>query len=112
MRPINADALLKQLAEVVQRADKDVAYTGNRTSDLTWDTAVEYIKNAPTIKPEHKKGKWIYPSGIVGFGRCSECKALWDYLLITNRFFRHCPRCGAKIENSPFKDGKEMEVEQ
>lgn len=70
------------------------------------ETAIEVLK-----QPEQKKGKWIYPSGIVGFGRCSECKALWDYSLITNRFFRHCPRCGAKIENCPFKD-TEMEVEQ
>lgn len=72
----------------------------------------DMISMLPSVQSEQKKGKWIYPSGIVGFGRCSECKALWDYSLITNRFFRHCPRCGAKIENSPFKDGKEMEVEQ
>lgn len=69
------------------------------------------IQQLPSVQPEQKKGKWIYPSGIVGFGRCPECKALWDYSLITNRFFRHCPRCGAKIENSPFKDTEREEEE-
>lgn len=93
--------------EIVKELERaKAAYNYNAFAALT--EAIEIL----TQKPEHKKGKWIYPSGIVGFGRCSECKALWDYSLITNRFFRHCPRCGAKIENSPFKDGKEMEVEQ
>lgn len=71
----------------------------------------DMISMLPSVQSEQKKGKWIYPSGIVGFGRCSECKALWDYSLITNRFFRHCPRCGAKIENCPFKD-TEREAEE
>lgn len=49
MRPIDADTLLKQLAKVAQRTNEDAVYTGNRDSGLTWDMAVEYIKNAPTI---------------------------------------------------------------
>ena len=47
------------------------------------------------LSKERKTGKWIYPSDIVGFGRCSECKALWDYSLIINKFFKICPRCGS-----------------
>lgn len=35
MRPIDADRLLKQLVEVVQRADKDAAYIENRGSAFT-----------------------------------------------------------------------------
>lgn len=42
-----------------------------------------------------KTGRWIYPSDITGFGRCSECRALWDYSLITNKYFKICPRCGS-----------------
>ena len=42
-----------------------------------------------------KTGKWIYPSDVTGFGRCSECKALWDHSLITNKYFKICPRCGS-----------------
>lgn len=59
MRPIDADALLKQLAEVAQRANKNAAYTGNRSSELSWNMAVNYIKNAPTIEPEQTIAKWI-----------------------------------------------------
>ena len=50
MRPIDADALLEQLAEAVRRADEDAAYTGNRNSEVSFDMAVKYIKNAPTIE--------------------------------------------------------------
>ena len=54
------------------------------------------IKNLPAADVvERKTGKWIYPSDIIGFGRCSECKALWDYSLITNKYFKICPRCGS-----------------
>ena len=44
---------------------------------------------------ERKTGKWIYPSDVIGFGRCSECQALWDYSLMTNKYFKICPRCGS-----------------
>lgn len=44
---------------------------------------------------ERKTGKWIYPSDIIGFGRCSECKALWDYSLMINKSFKIFPRCGS-----------------
>ena len=44
-------------------------------------------------------GHWI-SSGIDGFDRCSNCKALWDVSLTKrNRFFMHCPRCGAKMDS-------------
>ena len=43
-------------------------------------------------------GHWI-DSGIDGFDRCSNCKAIWDVSLTKrNMFFRHCPRCGAKMD--------------
>lgn len=43
--------------------------------------------------------KWIYPSDIIGFGRCPYCNSLWDYSLISNRFFKHCPRCGQEVKS-------------
>lgn len=49
---------------------------------------------------EPKPMKWIYPTDIVGFGRCENCKALWDVSLIRNKFFKHCPRCGHPMERS------------
>lgn len=59
--------------------------------------AVEIAVQALSAQPECKKGKWIQPCDITGFGRCSNCNALWDNSLIENRFFRHCPRCGADM---------------
>ena len=49
------------------------------------------IKELPFAQ---RKGKWIYPTDIKGYGRCPHCKALWDYSLISNPFFKFCPRCG------------------
>ena len=62
----------------------------------TRENMFQRIKNLPAADVvERKTGKWIYPSDIIGFGRCSECKALWDYSLITNKYFKICPRCGS-----------------
>ena len=60
----------------------------------------------PSVEPERKKGKWIQPCDITGFGRCSSCNALWDNSLIENRYFRYCPRCGAVM-----REGEEDETD-
>ena len=57
--------------------------------------AIHCIENMPSI--ERKKGKWIYPTEVIGFCRCGNCNALWDKSLYDNRFFRYCPRCGADM---------------
>lgn len=57
---------------------------------------LDEVENCPAADVvERKTGKWIYPSDIIGFGRCSECKALWNYSLMINKFFKICPRCGS-----------------
>ena len=43
------------------------------------------------------RGEWIKPTDVMGFGRCSNCNALWDYSLIDNPFFNYCPNCGARM---------------
>lgn len=42
-------------------------------------------------------GEWIYPTDIIGFGRCGSCGSLWDKSLIDNIFFKYCPRCGTRM---------------
>lgn len=49
---------------------------------------------------EPKQGEWIYPTDIIGFGRCNNCKALWDKSLIDNIYFKYCPRCGARMKGA------------
>lgn len=97
MRLIDVDALLKQLAEVAQRADEDAKYSGNRTTELTWDMAVKYIQNAPTIESERKRGKWIDGKDIIIRGTCSCCgwDAITDETDVLGMPF--CPNCGAEM---------------
>lgn len=54
-------------------------------------------KGASTNRPQ---GEWIYPTDIIGFGRCNNCKALWDKSLIDNIYFKYCPRCGARMKGA------------
>ena len=56
------------------------------------------IQNMPTIEP--KQGEWIYPTDIIGFGRCGSCGSLWDKSLIDNIFFKYCPRCGTRMRGA------------
>lgn len=105
----NRQAAIEHFQRIIDATDTDGRYNLGFIDGLEF--CINHLSTMPSAQPEQKSGKWIYPSGIVGFGRCSECKALWDYSLITNRFFRHCPRCGAEMENCPFKD-TEMEVEE
>jgi hypothetical protein len=64
----------------------------------TYDKAciIGVLEELPSVEP--KRGKWIYPTDIDGFGRCENCKALWDVSLIRNKFFKHCPRCAHPME--------------
>lgn len=62
-----------------------------------WCDYLVALRALPSVQPERKKGKWIQPCDITGFGRCSNCNALWNNSLIENRFFRYCPRCGADM---------------
>ena len=71
-------------------ADELMEHAGRDKLDSR-ELIMQMIENAPTIEPE--KRYWIFPSDLSGFGRCPECKALWDFSLISNKFFRFCPRC-------------------
>ena len=49
---------------------------------------------------DRPQGEWVYPTDIIGFGRCNNCKALWDKSLIDNIYFKYCPRCGARMKGA------------
>ena len=63
------------------------------------------IKELPTIQPEPKEGRWIVVSD--GYGNseataciceCSECKdTIWVYKK-SDRKWKYCPNCGAKMD--------------
>jgi len=85
------EELVKRLREESEIERWLQPHSANETPKLL-DDAAHAIEE---LSKERKTGKWIYPSDITGFGRCSECKALWDYSLITNKYFKICPRCGS-----------------
>ena len=64
-----------------------------------WNDAIDsIIENAPTIKPERKKGKWKYIGFMVV--ECSECNTQFHGLECAN----FCPNCGADMRED--QDGK------
>ena len=106
MRPIDADALMKELEREVELADD-------------WKTAHEIanvVKYFPTIEPERKKGKWIEDARTFywavnekGGGvdvntpyftddiACSECLAKFSIIDNETERFDFCPNCGADM---------------
>ena len=60
----------------------------------TMEKAIQLLKEQKAVEPV----KWIYPTDVIGFGRCPHCNSLWDYSLISNMFFKHCPRCGREVK--------------
>ena len=94
MRLIDADALEKSLEKLWNvHDDQDFA-----NKDV-W----REIENAPTIKPERKKGKWIeYPDCLRYEGAynddhivCSECGHVFSICDNCTEEFDFCPHCGS-----------------
>ena len=52
MRLIDADALIAEMKEYRTEQEKEQMYSGDRGICVTWNDAVFFIKNAPTIEPE------------------------------------------------------------
>lgn len=49
-RLINVDALLKELQAKFDRAEKDAYFTGSRDINVSWNTAICAIKQAPIVE--------------------------------------------------------------
>lgn len=83
MRPIDADALIEEYDRV------HVGPPGG---------ARKLIEDAPTIKPERKKGKWIKVNGKTAIN-CSACyHCSWSLSFEdTVKRFNFCPNCGADM---------------
>ena len=85
-----ADAISRQ--EVIEIFTQLWDCVGEIADRDEWEDVCKTTANE--LPSAQRKGKWIYPTDIKGFGRCPHCKALWDYSLISNPFFKFCPRCG------------------
>lgn len=98
-RLIDADTLVHDLAEwYVKESPRMSGHGDQAVADMIWEF-IRVVNKRPTVDAipvvhEH----WI-SSEFDGFDRCSNCKAIWDVSLTKkNRFFRHCPKCGARMD--------------
>ena len=89
-RLIDADALLETLKLVRWAKENESKYTGDRNITVTWEDAIITVKNAPTIEPQLKKGKWLLSYG----SRCSVC----NYKVLSTGLPSKCPKCYAEME--------------
>ena len=83
MRRIDADALIADCNKYlgILNPDRDV----KEYARIFW--LIGILRNAPTIEPERKKGKWIDDN-------CSEC----GFYVHHGDMRNYCPNCGAKME--------------
>lgn len=80
------------------KAVEDLPHAYNGWSDAYDKSYI--IQTLEEVPSAENKGEWIYPTDIIGFGRCNSCKALWDKSLIDNIYFKYCPRCGARMKGA------------
>lgn len=100
MRPIDADAFKARMYH--ETFEKD-------SLDQRWDSGcwIRYrlfekvLREAPTVEPEPKTGKWLSWKAYYGKDRksweeawkCSACGYQWG-----DEEYNFCPICGAKME--------------
>lgn len=104
MRLIDADALIKDIAESIRLADEWEKESHEKKDKHGIKCAIDTrrallamisrVKKSPTIEPV-KHGRWSEDDE--GFYHCSVCKELSDWE------HRYCPNCGAKMD---LKDGE------
>ena len=93
MRPIDADALMRELGINDMRCDKcgwgQYGYC-KRGADFT--DACFAIENAPPLDVVERKTAYLVKPNP--YGTCSEC----GYLIDIRDKFNFCPQCGSRIE--------------
>lgn len=92
MRLIDADTLLKKVEKILPWAPYPSAYAQGIRYCMELMTVL--IKDAPTIEPERKKGKWIEEPNC--YYRCSRCSSHYPSIL-GYMDYKYCPNCGADM---------------
>lgn len=87
---------MRMISELIEKLIDNADLYTKELHDLMYEAA-DTIEMLSEKAREPKQGEWIYPTDIIGFGRCNNCKALWDKSLIDNIYFKYCPRCGARM---------------
>lgn len=97
MRPIDADALMKEF-EIRQKRQIneycDCFLNDAQNLSTEWCCVEDIVEAAPTIEAEPvRHGKWVNQDETYTRWYCSECKS-GNHAGGTN----YCPNCGAKMD--------------
>lgn len=94
MRPIDADAVIKNLSDISTGKDRF-----GRGIKAGISTAILRLENAPTITLDdlRPRGRWIGKNSPydVNIHICSVCR---EQVSILGNKLRYCPNCGAKMD--------------
>lgn len=98
------DLISRQAAiDFIKKHSYPVRYDGNSIEQGMTLTGIEQaLKEAPSIRPEQKTGRWIEHIDERGdtYYECSSCKE--EFTLIegtpADNLYNYCPNCGAKME--------------
>ena len=95
MRLIDADALMKKWLDQPDppfKCDSEVALMEKLCSD--W---IDLIKDAPTIEPEQRTGKWIAEEEYGDLWVCDQCGEPCATYVMNKPRDRFCKWCGADM---------------
>ena len=101
VRPIDANALFNDLKESAKSArewreetqDEEIKIRAEQAHGTFVECALR-VKNAPTIEPEVRHGRWINDE-LHGKYNCTCCnKGTWRGFGV----FDFCPNCGARMD--------------
>lgn len=86
---INREALLRKLKKVSIESWKMKLKCNAET---VWNQCIDYVKDAPSVEPERKTGKWVE-------GKCNRCGTHAPFWAMATTYYRsnYCPGCGAKM---------------
>lgn len=117
VRPIDANALIRDIAESIRQADEweKESYENGDECGLKYavDTRrsllamISRVKEAPTIKPQVRHGRWIVNGRNPDYVDCTNC-GLSEWIgangsrsyaeTLLSGFKKYCPNCGARMD--------------
>ena len=86
---------------LIDRDDLHYSVMRDNNSDLSRTETVAQIllriETAPIIHAAPVETACLVDTYLSTFKKCSKCGAFWRIDFADNKFFLHCPRCGAKF---------------
>ena len=92
IRLIDANALKERYKTMLKIIGKDNLLDFEQGKKYAFETAIDFIDNAPTVEPKRPQGKWLEHENYI---ECDQChmRFLKDHLIRK----RYCSNCGADM---------------